>query len=85
MIAIQWNPDLLRARQNAALVILAIIGVVAAARRFSKERIKRVPVADLMANVCRLAVAEGYGVFLYGTKPAVVSQAAPLLLGPFRD
>ena len=79
VIAAQRDPELLRALENAALVIPDGIGVVAAARLLGKGRMERVPGSDLMPEICRLAVTEGKSVFLYGAKPEIVSQAATLL------
>jgi N-acetylglucosaminyldiphosphoundecaprenol N-acetyl-beta-D-mannosaminyltransferase len=79
VIAAQQNPELLRALENAALVIPDGIGVVAAARLLRKGRMQRVPGSDLMPKICRLAANEDKSVFLFGARPEIVSKAAALL------
>lgn len=79
VIAAQKNPELLRALQDASLLIPDGIGVVAAARLLHGARMERVAGSDLMPEICRLAATEGHSVFLYGAKPEIVSQAAKLL------
>ena len=83
VIAAQRSPDLLRALENAALVIPDGIGVVAAARLLGKGRMERVPGSDLMPEICRLAAAEGKSIFLYGAKSQIVGRAATLLQDRF--
>jgi N-acetylglucosaminyldiphosphoundecaprenol N-acetyl-beta-D-mannosaminyltransferase len=79
VIAAQRNPELLQALNEAALVIPDGIGVVAAARLLHKGQIDRVPGADLMPEICRLAAEQGKSVFLYGSEHGIASRAAELL------
>ena len=79
VIAAQRNPDLLRALENAALVIPDGIGVVFATRLLGKDRMERVPGADLMPEICRLASINGKSVFLFGAKEEIVHRAAAQL------
>jgi N-acetylglucosaminyldiphosphoundecaprenol N-acetyl-beta-D-mannosaminyltransferase len=79
VIAAQNCPDLMRALENASLVIPDGIGVVLGARLLGTGRMERVAGADLMPEICSLAAAEGQGVFLYGSKQEIVSKAKTLL------
>lgn len=79
VIAAQQQSDLLRALENASLVVPDGIGIVMAARLLGKGRMQRVPGSDLMPEICRLAAREGNSVFLYGARPERVSRAATLL------
>jgi N-acetylglucosaminyldiphosphoundecaprenol N-acetyl-beta-D-mannosaminyltransferase len=79
VIAAQENPELLRALNNASLLVPDGIGVVFAARLLGKGRMERVPGSDLMPEICALAATEGYSVFLFGAKPGIADEAAAIL------
>jgi len=72
----QSEPVLRRALDAAGLLIPDGIGVVVAVRLLWKERIARVPGAELMPAICALASQRGYRVFLFGAARAVNDQAA---------
>lgn len=73
------DPALHRAFSEADLLIPDGIGVVFAARLLHGASLARVPGVELMQEICRLAAARGYGVFLYGAREEVSQEAALLL------
>jgi N-acetylglucosaminyldiphosphoundecaprenol N-acetyl-beta-D-mannosaminyltransferase len=79
------NPEkLLKARQDAKLKTLLQkadypiadgIGILLASR-LQRGRIReRITGIDCMQQLCRAAREQGYGIFLYGARPEIVSQA----------
>lgn len=89
------NPEkVMRAREDevlrrllwsAGLLIPDGIGVVLAARLLGGGPISRVPGAELMPAICRLAAERGYSVFLYGAAERVNSAAAAALTRAYPD
>ena len=75
VITAQADPVLRRAMENAALLIPDGIGVVYAVRLLWRERIARVPGAELMPAICAASAREGYRLFLFGASEAVNAQA----------
>ena len=73
------DPSLYRAFRDADLLIPDGIGVVLAARLLHRARLSRVPGVELMEEICRLAAAKGYGIFLYGAREEVSVDAARVL------
>lgn len=73
------DPELLRFLWTADLLIPDGIGVVVAVRMLEKERIERVPGAELMPAICARAAQRGYTVFLFGAAEAVNARAAEVL------
>ena len=78
-IAARQNPLLLATLQQAGLLIPDGIGVVLAARLLGGRRITRVPGADLMPALCKLAAERGYAVYLYGAASQTNSAAVEVL------
>jgi N-acetylglucosaminyldiphosphoundecaprenol N-acetyl-beta-D-mannosaminyltransferase len=66
--------------EKAALLLPDGIGIVLAVRVLFGARIERVSSADLMQNLCRLAPAKGYRIFIYGSKEEVNQMAVEKLL-----
>jgi N-acetylglucosaminyldiphosphoundecaprenol N-acetyl-beta-D-mannosaminyltransferase len=79
VMALQHAPGLKLLFENAALLIPDGIGVVLALWMLYRCRVRRVPGAELTPNICRLAVAEGYRVFVYGAKEEVNRRAVHIL------
>ena len=73
------DPALYQAFRTADLLIPDGIGVVLAARLLHRARLSRVPGVELMEEICRLAAARGYGIFLYGAREEVSLEAAQVL------
>jgi len=65
--------------QQAALLIPDGIGVVCAMRWLRGFKAVRVPGAELMPELCQLAAAKGYGIFLFGSKEEVNREASEKL------
>jgi N-acetylglucosaminyldiphosphoundecaprenol N-acetyl-beta-D-mannosaminyltransferase len=62
--------------RTADLLIPDGIGVVLAAKVLHGAELSRVPGVEMMENICRLAAAEGYPIFIYGSKEEVNHKAA---------
>ncbi|HBG04831.1 MAG: glycosyl transferase [Geobacteraceae bacterium GWC2_58_44] len=73
------NPALHQAFRNADLLIPDGIGVVLAARLLHRARLSRVPGVELMQEICRLASAREYRLFIYGASEEVSRGAAEIL------
>lgn len=73
------DPDLYKVFAEADLLLPDGIGMVWAARILYGAKIKRIPGADFMEDICRLAVREGYKIFIYGAKEEVNRKAADIL------
>ncbi|MDW7658947.1 MAG: WecB/TagA/CpsF family glycosyltransferase [Bacillota bacterium] len=79
------NPEkLLKARKDTQLKALLLkadypiadgVGILLASRLKGGLIRERVTGIDCMQQLCRAARARGYGVFLYGARPEIVSQA----------
>jgi len=81
--SVPGNPALHEAFRSADLLIPDGIGVVLAARLLHRARLSRVPGVELMEEICRLAAAKGYGIFLYGAREEVSLEAAQVLTGRY--
>ncbi len=79
VIVAQSQPNLLGILRNADLLIPDGIGVVMAARMLGLATMGRVPGAELMPEICKLAAEAHSRVFLYGAKPDVVTRTAIIL------
>ena len=73
------QPAVLAQLRSAALLIPDGVGIVIAARLFGLARLSRVPGAELMPRLCKMAARKGYPIFLYGARPDVVQEAARVL------
>ncbi|MFA7684736.1 MAG: WecB/TagA/CpsF family glycosyltransferase [Syntrophales bacterium] len=80
VILLQKDRQLLNTFVSASLLIPDGIGVVMAMRWLHGVAVKRVPGADLMPKLCKLADDEGYNVFIFGSKEEVNKGAAEKLL-----
>lgn len=79
VIALQRNNFLRSMSEKAALLIPDGIGVVLAMRWLYGLPATRVPGSELMPNICREAVKNGYKIFLYGSKEDVNKAAVEKL------
>src|SRR2546428_13983394 len=70
------------ALNNASLAIADGIGVVLAARILGRPAFPRVPGVELAQEVCALAAAEKWRVFLLGAAPGVAAAAGEGLRQP---
>jgi len=75
VITLQKEFHLKQVFENAALLIPDGIGVVLAMRWLFSLPAKRVPGADLMRNICKVAANKGYRIFIYGSKEAINKRA----------
>jgi len=73
------DPSLLRQLQDAGLLLPDGIGVVVAARILGLGRMRRLPGAEFMPDLCALACKRGHGVFLFGAAPDVNARTAEIL------
>lgn len=73
------DPELYKVFAEADLLLPDGIGMVWAARVLYGVKMERVPGADFMEDICRLAAREGYKIFIYGAKEEVNEKAADLL------
>ncbi len=73
------DAQLLQHLRSAGLLIPDGIGVVLAVRLFQQGQLQRVPGSELMPNLCQLAAAKGYKVFLFGASPDVIPRTAEVL------
>ncbi len=74
------NPILWQTFRVADLLIPDGIGIVLAARILYGARMKRVPGVEFMLEICRLAAARGYRVFIYGAKEETSKKAVDELI-----
>lgn len=79
VIVAQKQPNLLSILRDADLLVPDGIGVVMAAQILGLATMRRVPGAELMPEICKLAVETSSRVFLYGAKPDVVTRTAIIL------
>jgi len=79
------DPDLLQQLRSAGLLLPDGIGVVLAARILGLGRMRRLPGAEFMPDLCVLAAARGQGVFLFGAAPDVNSRTAEILTEHYPD
>ena len=80
VMAARKDAETMRILQQAGLLIPDGIGVVWAANLLADKAVGRVPGADLMPEICRLAEEQGFRVFLYGAAPGVAGKACDELL-----
>ena len=73
------DPDLYRVFEQADLLLPDGIGIVWAARLLFGAKLERVPGSEFIEDICRLAVAEGYKVFVYGATEEVNRKSAEIL------
>ncbi len=73
------DPVLYETYKNADLLLPDGIGMVIAARLLSGCTIERVPGSEFIFDLCRLAVAEDCGLFVYGSTEPVNRKAVELL------
>ncbi len=77
--ALRGNPFLRVFFEKAALLIPDGIGMVKALDFLYSEKVRRVPGADLMQEICAAAPRKGYRVFIYGAKEEVNRDAVKIL------
>jgi len=70
--------------RNADILLPDGIGVVLAARLLYGVKIRRLPGADMMEEICKLAAKKGYKVFIYGAKEEVNKKAVDILIKKYR-
>ncbi len=83
VVRARHDPELAAALRSAELLIPDGIGVCAAALSLRGRWLGRVAGADLMPQLCALAVEHDFGVFLYGARPEVNASAARALQSRF--
>lgn len=76
---LEHDPFLNEMFEGASLLLPDGIGVVMAVRLLYGRAIGRVPGADLMQNLCRVAPQKGYKIFIYGAKEEVNAGACAIL------
>lgn len=76
---INKEPSLVDIFENASLLIPDGIGVVKAIRLLHKRKIKRVPGADLMQNICEYAGQNELSIFLFGGKEETNKRCAEVI------
>lgn len=69
------NTDLYETFKKAELLIPDGIGIVLAARILHGIRIERVPGAEFIFDICKIAVADQYKVYIYGATEDVNKKA----------
>lgn len=79
IIVLQKEYHLKQVFENAALLIPDGIGVVLAMRWLFSFPVKRIPGADLMQNICKIAAKKGHKIFIYGSKEQVNKKAVEKL------
>lgn len=79
VITLQRNNFLRNMFEKAGLLIPDGIGVVLAMRWLYRLPARRVPGSELVPNICREAVKEGYKIFFYGSKEEVNKAAVEKL------
>jgi N-acetylglucosaminyldiphosphoundecaprenol N-acetyl-beta-D-mannosaminyltransferase len=73
------DPELYQTLANSDLLLPDGIGMVLAARLLHGVKISRVPGVEFMQDICRLAAAHNYAIFLYGGREEVNQHASELL------
>lgn len=73
------DPLLYETYKNADLLLPDGIGMVIAARLLRGCHIDRIPGSEFIFDLCRLAVEEGCGIFVYGSKENVNKKSVELL------
>ncbi len=77
--SVPQDPELYQVFRQADLLLPDGIGIVWAAWLLYGLRLERIPGAEFMEDICRLAAREGYQVFFYGAREEVNRQAVSLL------
>jgi len=80
VIAAEANAEFRETISQADLVVPDGAGLLWAAKRQDKAFKERVAGVDLVIEICELAAAKGYKVFLLGAAPGVAVQAAVKLI-----
>ena len=79
VIAARHDSTLKEALENADLLLPDGAGLVWAARIFGYNGIQRIPGADFMENICKIAAKRNCGVFIYGSREEVNRKATQIL------
>jgi N-acetylglucosaminyldiphosphoundecaprenol N-acetyl-beta-D-mannosaminyltransferase len=79
VFAIRANPSLRPFFTTAGMVIPDGIGVVLALRVLYGMRLRRLPGADLMQEICAIAPSKGYRIFVFGSSEQVNREAIEIL------
>lgn len=77
--SVPQDPDLYRVFQQADLLLPDGIGMVLAARLLYGPSLQRIPGAEFMEDICKLAAAAGHKIFIYGAKEEVNLKSAEIL------
>jgi N-acetylglucosaminyldiphosphoundecaprenol N-acetyl-beta-D-mannosaminyltransferase len=77
--SIPKDPELYKVFAKADLLLPDGIGMVWAARILYGAKIERVPGAEFMEEICKLAAQEGYKIFVYGATEEVNRAAVEIL------
>lgn len=78
------DPELYKIYRDADLLLPDGIGIVWAARLLYGIKCERVPGSEFIFDICRLAVEEGAGIFIYGSKEEVNRRASEKLKNQFQ-
>jgi N-acetylglucosaminyldiphosphoundecaprenol N-acetyl-beta-D-mannosaminyltransferase len=73
------DPDLYRVFEQADLLLPDGIGIVWAARLLFGAQLERVPGSEFIEDICRLAAAAGYKIFVYGAAEEVNRNSVEIL------
>jgi N-acetylglucosaminyldiphosphoundecaprenol N-acetyl-beta-D-mannosaminyltransferase len=79
IIKARHDPGLLGLLKNAGLLIPDGIGAVVAAKILYGKSISRVPGSELMPEICKRSLSNGYKLFLLGAAPYVNEKAVAVL------
>jgi N-acetylglucosaminyldiphosphoundecaprenol N-acetyl-beta-D-mannosaminyltransferase len=79
------DPLLYEIYKNADVLLPDGMGVVMAARMLHGADIKRVPGSEFIFDLCRLAIEEKCGVFIYGSREEVSARSVEKLKSLFPD
>ncbi len=77
--ALRASPFLMRFFERGTLLLPDGIGVVLAMNFLHRAGVGRVPGADLMQELCKMATREGRGIFIYGAREEVNSRSVEIL------
>jgi N-acetylglucosaminyldiphosphoundecaprenol N-acetyl-beta-D-mannosaminyltransferase len=77
------DTSLARTVSGAAIVVADSVGIAWAARFLNNIAVERTPGIDLINKLCVLAVANGYSLFLLGSRPGVALKSADQLRARF--
>jgi len=78
------DPVVYKIFKDADILLPDGIGVVLAARLLYGIHITRLPGADMMEEICKLAAKKGFKVFVYGAKEEVNKKAVDILIRKYR-